>query len=437
MIALQRWFKKFYLGFSLYIIAVFDGHSRVYAKAQAISLQEAVQIALKENLDIGIFEVQRKSFVLRHRLSNLHTWLPKAKFSLIHKHLWEKENTKFCLESCPILDVHWNLGAITDKLFDTKIGYKENVVHQLTTNHLVEEKLKEVVSAYYKLALAQKKWEVSTTALQLAVANLKKEEARLKLGLISKIDYIEVDLALKKIKLTGLEQQEDLREKRRVFNLLLNRPSNEETMVVSNMVMKPIWEMLPNGSKKMVDLELAIQNKQVEIARTKLNKSRCALLSCLGMSGRFASDGYAYSFENKNWNKHDKHAQSLALGLTFTLDLAHLLLMPSHVRLAKMELSQASLALAKQKAVAQTHVENKKWTYHHAKAMHTLAEAQLNVSKQKLALVKERYRLNQIELLKVQQAQEVVQQAEIARLEYAFKVKEAEFNLYQLIGIFY
>ena len=437
MIALQRWFKQFYLGFSLYIIAVYDEHSRVYAKVQAISLQEAVQIALKENLDIGIFEVQRKSFVLRHRLSNLRTWLPKAKISLSHKNLWEKENTTFCLESCPILDVHWNLGAITDKIFDAKVSYKENIVNQLTTNHLVEEKLKEVVSAYYKLALAQKKSEVSTTAIQLAAANLKKEEARLKLGLISKIDYIEVDLALKKIKLTGLEHQEDLKEQRRVLNLLLNRASNQETMVVCNMGMKPIWDMLPNASKKRVDLEWAIKNKQVEIARTKLNKSRCGLLSCFGMSGRFASDGYVYSFENKNWNKHDKHAQSLSLGLTFTLDLAHLLLMPSHIRLAKMELSQANLALAKQNSVAQTHVENKKWTYHHAKAMYTLAEAQLDVSKQKLALVKERYRLNQIELLKVQQAQEVVQQAEIARLAYAFKVKEAEFDLYQLIGAFY
>ena len=59
----------------------------------------------------------------------------------------------------------------------------------------------------------------------------------------------------------------------------------------------------------------------------------------------------------------------------------------------------------------------------------------MKISKQKLLLVKEQYRLGQIKLLELQEVEKALQETEIDLIEYSFKVKQAEFDLYSLTGV--
>jgi len=427
-------FKKSILLGIILICTLGIGQERVYATKQPIDLKNSIQIALKENLDVRIAKIQRKGLLLQHGISNFSRCFPSATVSIAQRKAWQKQDSTTTLQAVPIVDVAWKLSAIVDKLFDTQLSHRRNSMNALHTNHIIEKVVKEVVTGYYKLALVQKKCEMSNTILKVATADLKKAEARLKLGLIAKIDYLEAALSLKKLKLTLLEQQEDLKEKSRVFNLLLNQAPNSPVVVVSNFSIESIDTITNETPLKVVDFDLDLQKKQVELASIKLNQSKCKFLAGFGFSFQLCSDGSIYDFKDKAWIRQP--AQSLSLGLTFSLDLGELLLLPAQVKLAKMELNAAKFKLFKQQATSEGALEHKKWMYQHAISMYKIALEQFKVCKQKLDLVKERYRLNQIELLKLQKAQETVQKAELALIENVIKVKELEFECYELTTFF-
>lgn len=128
---------------------------------------------------------------------------------------------------------------------------------------------------------------------------------------------------------------------------------------------------------------------------------------------------------------------SQSLGWGVSLDLGSLLLLPAEIKRAKIALDKEKFTLTKEKLVAEGKLETKRWKYRHAIGFHKMVEEQLKVSKQKLVFIKEQYRLNQVKLLDLQEAEQDMQKAEISLIEYAFKVKQAEFELYQLIGMFH
>ncbi|WP_243517584.1 MULTISPECIES: TolC family protein [unclassified Candidatus Cardinium] len=426
--------KKLVSRLSIIGILTLLAHNIAQAKNKPISLQEAINIALKNNLSIQIAQNDKKQAIIANRIANFRLWAPRATLRLYQENRWESHTTNHHIQSMPVFRFKWQLTSLVDKIFQTKIHCQNNVIHKLVAKKSVEKELQQVVTAYYELALAQKKWELSNTLIKAAAARLNIEEEKFRLGIISKIDCLDAQLALKEIKLTLLERQEALQAKRRCLNRILDKPLTEETLVQSNISVQPIWDMTTITKEKVVDLETAIQVKKVAIAATELNRVRTPL-SCLSLSGSFDSKGYIYNFKEAIWTS-DKQSNKWLANIGVSIDMVRLLLMPATIKKAKIGLNNAKLALQQQKLAIESGLEDKKWQYRHALGVYKVVEEQLKISKQKLIFVKEKYRLNQAKLLELHEAEEATQKIEIHLTEQAFKVKEAEFALYQLVGMF-
>lgn len=110
--------------------------------------------------------------------------------------------------------------------------------------------------------------------------------------------------------------------------------------------------------------------------------------------------------------------------------------MPTEITKARIGLQNEQFKLSKEQLSAEDHLANKQWFYRHALGLHKIAAERLKVSKQKLSFVQEAYQLNQVKLLELQEAEEELQKSEINLITYAFKVKQTEFALYRLVGMF-
>ncbi len=422
-------------------------HNRTAAKNKPISLQEALDIALKGNFNIQIAENIKKQNILSNKKKNFSIWAPRATFMVYQDNIWRSiatptaqknslERTVFRVRSVPIFKLEWELGSLFNKIFDTKIHAQDNFIHKLVAKKTVEKELQQVVTAYYALALAQKKWELSNNLIKLATARLKIEEAKLRLGLISKIDFLDAQLAVKQVKLALLVRKQNLTAQRRRLNLVLGKPLAEETLVQSNISVQPIWDIKRVSKEKVFDLDKAIQEKKVAIASTHLSKAKTYLLSCLSLYGSFHSNGYIYDLQKQKLDIDDKRHEWMG-SIGVTIDIATLLLIPAKVKKAKIEFNNASYALKQRKLTLESDLEDKKWQYLHALDTYKVTEEQLKISKQKLAFIREKYRLKQVKLLELHEAEEATQKAEITLVEHAFKVKQAEFELYRVVGMFH
>ncbi|WP_250238869.1 TolC family protein [Cardinium endosymbiont of Oedothorax gibbosus] len=413
-------------------------------------MQEAIDIALKDNFNIQIAGNTKKQAILCNRIDNFCMWTPRATFMLSHENIWrsgskvypqgnssETGTIRWYIRSAPVFAFAWELSSLFDKIFQTKIRCQNNFVHKLVAKKSIEKELQQVVTAYYELALAQKKWELSNNLIKLATARLKVEEEKLRVGCISKIDCLDAQLALKQVRLSLLERREALTGKRRNLNLILGKLLHEETLVQSDISVQPIWDIKAVTTEKVVDLETAIQEKKVAIAATELSRAKSYLLSCLNLSGSFHSNSYFYDLADAAFYLDDKKPSRWLGRIGISMDIVTLLLMPAKIKKAKIALNNASFALQQQKLAVEGGLKDKKWNYRHALDAHKVVAEQLKISKQKLVFIREKYRLRQVKLLELHEAEEATQKAEIALVEHAFKVKQAEFDLYRLIVMFH
>ncbi len=253
---------------------VLVSHDAAQAQVKAISFEEAVSIALKGNFDILSAKSIRKASLFSNSVSMLHLWLPKATFMAAQENKWEKDTKSFYFRSDPLFALTWELKSVFDKIFQTTIHAQHTVVNNLTATKTISNALQKVVACYYELALAQKKWTLSHAFVKIAASRLEIEEQKFKLGFVPRIDYLNADLALKEASLSLLEEQEILKEKRRNLNVMLGRPLNEALVVESNIPVEPIWDIHAATKEKVVNLEAAIQEKKVALAKTEL-------ISCL------------------------------------------------------------------------------------------------------------------------------------------------------------
>lgn len=401
--------------------------SKADAHQKPITLQEAIAQVLQKNVDIRIAKKTEKEGLIANNIANFNTWMPKARIVLEDQQTWANGSKKHALRLDPLIALEWSLGRFSDKVFDTLIRKKDKALHQLRTTKVVAEKVRETVGVYYALALAQKKSEIAHTAIQIATSRLKTEAQRLRLGLISRLDYLHADVALKTAQLTFLKQQEALKTTRRTFNLLLHVPLNEATVVETKVAMKPLCSKELGTKTEPTNWDAVIQEKELRIAADRLKKSKCMPLAWINFSSTLCSDGYTYAWGSDIIDRTNKHYAGI--GLTVTFDLGTFLLWPAQIKVAQVAFDKASMALEKQQEATAGDMENKRWNYRQAIAVHKIAAEHLKLNKQKLALVKEQYRLKQTELLKLQEAQAAVQEVEIILIQEAFKVKEAEYEL--------
>ncbi len=403
------------------------------AKDQPISLEAAIDMALKNNLNIQIAENTKKQAILSTKIDHFRLWAPQVTVKIDQVNTWKSKASIYQIQSIPVFTLEWRLTSLFDKIFQARIAGQNNAVCKLVAKKAVENELQEVVCRYYALALAQKKWALSNNLMKLATTRLKTEQEKLRVGLISQIDCLDAQLALKKVKLTLLERQEVLKEKRRSFNIMVGKPLNEATCVQSNIPIQPIWDIKAVGKEKAVDLDTAIQAKKVAIAATNLSRAKAYPLACFNLFNNFRSTGYSYDLKDKR-SEEGKPSQC-TVGIGISIDIATLLLLPATVKKAKIALHNAKFALTQKKLAIEGGLEDKKWQYHHALGAYKVVEAQLKISKQKLTFVREKYRLNRSKLLELHEAEEDTQKIEIDLIEQAFKVKQTEFDLYRMVGM--
>ncbi|MGI2298926.1 TolC family protein [Candidatus Cardinium hertigii] len=308
-----------------------------------MAFEEVLSVALKENFDILIAQSTKKGSVLSNKISNLHIWLPKATFMIAQHNQWEKGTKRFDFRSDPFFRLTWESRSIFDRIFETKINNQYNLVNHLMATKTISDTLQKVVASYYELALAQKKCELSHTFTKVAASRLKIEEKKFRLGLVSKINYLNADLALKEANLALLEEQEVLKEKRRNLNLTLGRPLNEAILVQSTIPVEPMWDMEGITPEKVVDLEAAIQAKKVAIAATELTRAKCHLLSCLSLLSDFSANGYIYNLQDKKWTINPSKGE---VHIGVSIDLARLLLMPATIKKARVDLNNETFKLS-------------------------------------------------------------------------------------------
>ncbi|TDG95263.1 TolC family protein [Cardinium endosymbiont of Culicoides punctatus] len=410
----------------------------VYAEKlpqKALTLQEVIEIALKNNVTIQNAQKGKKAYILSNKMKDFTEWFPKARLSFKHDNTWKAKDATFFFQSKPIFSLTWDGKDFFNKIYRAKKRRRENSIQSLEAVKQVSSELQKIVTCYYALALAQKKWGLSNHSIRFAQSTLKDVQEKFKLGMVSKIELLDADLKLKEAKLKILEQQEKLKQQCRNLNLALNKSLDEKILVESDIPIKPIWDIEAITKEKVINLKTSIQEKKVKLAAAELSNTKIRPFTCIEITGNISSQGKTYDIQKRKLLQSAVPEQSLKWGISF--DIGSLLFLPAEIKHAKIKLGQEKSKLMQEKLAAEGELETKHWTYHNTIDQHKIQVEKLKVSKQKFLLVKEKYRLNQVKLLDLQRAEQDMQKAEIALIEQAIKVKEAEFALYQLIGMFH
>ena len=433
MININKLYKK-----SILTIILWGSLHVVCAHAtDVLTLSEALLIAKQENVDIKINAHNLKLSALNNRTAHASALFPTFSYRLNQSVVYSFKDEDIHLISHPQITGtwSWSVGSITGSILSQKINNKNYLIEKLRQEKSIKETLKKVIKYYYEVALAQKQHEIATTSIHLATVRVQQNTEKLKIGLISSLDYIDSKLKLEQEKLNCLQLEKALKEKRQQLNLILNKPFNTETKVETTIPNKPICQFIKNHEKHSTNLDLKIQEKNIEIAVNELTKTKCNLLDFINLN--FSCPLLLTTYDiNKRTLTSTKNVEKIIADLSMNFNIAELLLIPINIRKQKIKLTKEKLRLSQQKTLLKSQIEQQRHQYNYAKAIYKVKEDHLKLCKQKLDLEKERYRMKQNTLLQVLEMEEQVKKEEFQLIGCAFKIRLEEFLLDELLGKF-
>lgn len=393
------------------------------AAQQVLTLDQALELAVKENFDIQLSNKQLAEKQINNTLGNAGM-LPTASI----EGLSSIGNSQMASAS---LELNWTLFN-GGRMFVTKDKLNQLVrLGELQFKEQVLETSYSVVATYYNVVRAKQQLRSIEESIRYNQERVAISETAFKSGAKPITDFLQAKIDLNEAMERALTQKIAILEAKRSLNLLLSRDSDFQFDVpdaISNGFV--LDESIIFDRMKSNNTTILALKKQIEVNRLAFNEVKTNLLPTLSLN---AGVGMSVS---KNAAGTVTRSNALEPELTGRLSIplfqAGEVARKKKVAALTVEASEVNLEKATSEilAVMQHAIDD----YKHQKSLIDIEKDNNLLTKQLLEISIERLRLGQTTSLEVHQAHQNFVDSNTRLIDYQFALKLSETKLKQLIA---
>ncbi len=433
------------------------------SETHPLSLNECIQIALKNNANIQTFRNLEE--IARHNVkSSYGNILPSVSISASGNRFRVGDATTQA--DVPITTIDPNTGqpvvigfknqevinpgfarnsysadlTISQNIFDggrwwntIRRSKVNKVVAQYNLNARKNEVIRQVAQNYFNLLKQEKLLEVYSLAVKRSEDNLNKTQRMFELGSVAKVDVYRARVNLGNDRISLINQRNVVQQARQTLNISMGYEPNRPLEIVKehefHYQVPPLEELIQTALSTQPELErrkMDIRAKEMSVAITKSTflPSLSGFFSYRRNNTRLDK---IYSDINRNW--------AITTGVNISFNLFNGFQDQVNVQNAKIDLKNARIALQDYKHSLLSNVTTLYQTFKDLSEIININKENLEAAREEYRLATERYRLGSGTSLDVREAQVNLTDAEriVVSAEYNLIITYAE--LQEAVGL--
>lgn len=402
-----------------------------YGKGQAVTLQQALDIALNNNLQI-LTEKERLEEAKKGMQEASAGYLPTLNLKGNYTHLGEvpaistpfgefpmgeQDTTSFTLS---LTQPVYTSGRLSLANRQAELNYqrtKQNL--QRTQNEVIFQ----VKQSFYSVILAEGNVEITEKALHQARAHLEVVESFYRSGRASRLDLLRAKVEVANIRSDLIKTKNNLNLARERLASLLSVPSSS-LKLEGELEFEPLGLTLDEAIGKAFSTrsDLKALKLQKDMAKISLHLAKVKNMPSLSLVGNYEYSSNADSWEG-SWNAN--------LVLSFPLFDAK---SEAIVEQRKSQMEQVDLAIKQLKDAIRLQVKEALWEMQAARESLSAQEKNIQQAKEVLSIAEARYKSGTITQLELLDAQVALTRARLGYTKALYDYNSAKAALIKAVG---
>ena len=409
-----------------------------------LTVNDAVKLALENNLDIKISENQNE--ILKNNASFLNSgYLPRVSSRVG----FNKSNQNIEIETPNNLsgkldnmksENSFSNVSIEYILFDNngrKFNYKKSKELSnrsgLEVKEVIENTLLQLYTVFYEVCRLSEEKDIVKSSLEISKSRLERNKIRFDFGQSTKLELLNAEVDVNTDSIRYLNAVKNLSNAKRDLNLVMNVDLNSDYILDKEIVYNSaenIINFYDNASKN--NTKLKIYAKSVEISDFELKSIRSTYLPTVGLNGSYdwneSINDNPYAFFNKNIY------DGISGGINLRWDIFNQGKRITANKNAKVMLENSKIEKEKAFLIFQKELNNSYETYNNNLFILEVQEQSLNTSNNNFLRNQEKYDIGIVSSIEFRNAQLNLLNAKLSRNTARYEAKLSELYFLKISG---
>ena len=409
-----------------------------------LTVNDAVKLALENNLDIKISENQNE--ILKNNASFLNSgYLPRVS----SRFGFNKSNQNIEIETPNNLsgkldnmksENSFSNVSIEYILFDNngrKFNYKKSKELSnrsgLEVKEVIENTLLQLYTVFYEVCRLSEEKDIVKSSLEISKSRLERNKIKFDFGQSTKLELLNAEVDVNTDSIRYLNAVKNLSNAKRDLNLVMNVDLNSDYILDKEIVYNStenIINFYDNASKN--NTKLKIYAKSVEISDFELKSIRSTYLPTVGLNGSYdwneSINDNPYAFFNKNIY------DGISGGINLRWDIFNQGKRITANKNAKVMLENSKIEKEKAYLIFQKELNNSYETYNNNLFILEVQEQSLNTSNNNFLRNLEKYDIGIVSSIEFRNAQLNLLNAKLSRNTARYEAKLSELYFLKISG---
>ena len=409
-----------------------------------LTVNDAVKLALENNLDIKISENQNE--ILKNNASFLNSgYLPRVSSRVG----FNKSNQNIEIETPNNLsgkldnmksENSFSNVSIEYILFDNngrKFNYKKSKELSnrsgLEVKEVIENTLLQLYTVFYEVCRLSEEKDIVKSSLEISKSRLERNKIKFDFGQSTKLELLNAEVDVNTDSIRYLNAVKNLSNAKRDLNLVMNVDLNSDYILDKEIVYNSaenIINFYDNASKN--NTKLKIYAKSVEISDFELKSIRSTYLPTVGLNGSYdwneSINDNPYAFFNKNIY------DGISGGINLRWDIFNQGKRITANKNAKVMLENSKIEKEKAYLIFQKELNNSYETYNNNLFILEVQEQSLNTSNNNFLRNLEKYDIGIVSSIEFRNAQLNLLNAKLSRNTARYEAKLSELYFLKISG---
>lgn len=416
--------------------------ARLAAQSDTLTVEQAVELALKNNYDILIAKNDADIAARNNTIGNAGM-LPTVNGTVSDNFTYNHLDQKFSNSTTP--DINRNgvqgntIGAAVNlnwtlfdglKMFATKGKLKAlEDIGELNYKDQVQNTIAQVIVAYYNVVGAQQQVNAINEAIRISDERVKLAEAKFQVGSSSKVDYLQAKVDLNEQKSNLLNQRTVIEQRKAELNTLLVRPTETDFNVTDSI------NITYNPTANPADIEnknfaLAAAMRNIDVAKYSKKEVFSQFLPNLKA---LAGYGFTRTQSNAGFTLYNQ-TYGPNVGFSLNIPLFNGLNTIRQYKVASIEILSSQFGFEKARNQTRLNYYVALRNFANAKELLDLEQENIQLADENQQIALERFRLAQSTAIELREAQQSYVNAQVRLVNARLSAKAAETELLRLQG---
>lgn len=415
---------------------------RIFSQDSILTLQQAIEISLKNNYDIRIFTNIKKQQENNNSVGNsgmlptidANTSYTRSSNSLKQKYsnnLEVNRNASLSTNAVADLAATW---TIFDgmKMFNTKEKLSE--LYMLSQDEMkiqIENTLQELITTYYSIVKQQQLLKSMREEILFSEERVTISDRKMNNGSGSRLEWLQTKTDFNRQRSIKIALESDIDEERMKLNLLMGRKI-ETPFAVEDTVIITYKPMIEDLKKSVLDQnnQLNYFKRNQRISKLELKEKQSLRFPLINLNAH-----YIYS---KTTNEAGftllNQINGFNYGATATIPLFHGLNINRQIKNSKIDALNSDISFENMQSQVNSDLLNAWRTFKNNLELLQIEEQNIGYAREVLSVSQERYRIGMSSVIEQQDVQRTFEEAMKRLTEARFNTKISETILRKLNG---